>query len=84
MNTLTETEKQEIAVTAICVFAQVTACGDFHCTDEQHAAICHYFSAYMNTGADEDEAAEMARSTFIQCAGKPDRIYSAALPYEDM
>lgn len=78
------TEQEAIAVTAICVFAQVLMTGDFHCTDNQHAALMSFFSAYMNTGCDEDEAAEVTRSTFIRCAGNVDRIYFEAEPYRDM
>jgi hypothetical protein len=53
-------------------------------TDEQHAAMCHFFGAYMNTGCDEDEAAAETEAVFLRCKGDPTAIYCEAIRYEDM
>lgn len=70
--------------TVVMVLAMTVTHGDLIVSDEQHAAMAHFFDAYMNTGCDEDEAAEMTISTFIACDAFPERVYSEALRYEDM
>lgn len=68
----------------IATLAQLVTHNDVIVSDEQHGAMMHFFNVYMNTGADEDEAASMTLSTYIREEGNIDRIYFEALCYEDM